>query len=139
MNNDKTKSKLRTTVKNHISKEDHEAKTRKVFAITIAGVIIFGIIIFTAVAILEELKIDEIERFYGTWKSEFNTLTFYNSGTCKIYNYTGTFEISSGRLFINYTGVTPTFLTYVYSFSDDYNTLTLTGSSSWEPRAYTKQ
>lgn len=139
MNEDKIKSKHRTKVTNHFSKEDQEAKTRKIFAITIGGVIIFGIIIFTAVAILEEFKIDEIERFYGTWKSELNTLTFYNDGTCKIYNYNGTFEISIGSLFINYTGVTPTFLTYVYSFSDDYNTLTLTGSSSWEPRVYTKQ
>ncbi len=139
MNDEKTKSKHRTKVTNRFSKEDQEAKTRKIYAITIAGVIIFGIIIITAVAILEELKIDEIELFYGKWKSEFNTLIFYNDGTCKIYNYTGTYEISIGRLFINYTGVTPTFLIYVYSFSNDYSTLTLTGSSSWEPRVYTKQ
>ena len=119
--------------------DDEEVKTRKIFTITLVSVILFGILVFAAVAIVEELKIEDIERLYGTWKSEHNTLTFFNNGTCKIYNYSGTYAISTGRLFINYTGVTPTSLTYTYSFSKDYQTLTLTGSESWDARVYTKQ
>jgi hypothetical protein len=139
VNDESPNSKPETALNNHKMNKDQDAKTRKIFTIVIAGVIIFGIIIFTAVALYEELRITEIERFYGTWESSSNSLTFYHDGTCKIYNYTGLFEISSGKLFINYTGVTPTFLLYEYSFSDNYNILTLTGSSSWEPRIYTKQ
>jgi hypothetical protein len=123
--------------RDHVDHEDE--KTRKIFTVTIIGVILFGILVFAAVAIVEELKIDDIERLHGIWKSEFNTLTFYKNGTCMIYNYSGTYAISTGRLFINYTGVTFTSLTYTYSFSKDYQTLTLIGPESWDARVYIKQ
>lgn len=119
--------------------DDEDVKTRKIFTLTIVGVIIFGIVAVVAVAVVEELKIDDIERLYGPWGSEFNIITFYKNRTCTIYNYTGTYTISTGRLFINYTGVTPTSLTYTYTFSNNYRTLTLVGSDSWDSRVYTKQ
>jgi hypothetical protein len=119
--------------------DDEDVKTRKIFTIAIVGVVLFGILVFAAVAIFEELKIEDVDRLYGTWESEINTLIFFKNGTCKIYNYSGTYVISTGKLFINYTGVTPTSLTYTYSFSNEYQTLTLTGSESWDARVYTKQ
>jgi hypothetical protein len=119
--------------------DDEDTKTRKIFTITIIGVILFGVLAFVGVAIVEELKIEDVERLYGSWTSEFNTLTFFKNGTCKIYNYSGAYAISTGRLFINYTGVTLTSLTYTYSFSEDYHTLTLVGSGSWDARVYIKQ
>jgi hypothetical protein len=122
-----------------MSKEEYDKKTRKIFAIAFIMLLIFGIAIITSIGILQELKIYEIERFYGTWKSDINKLTFYENGKCKIYNYTGTYDVSGGLLLINYTGVTNTLLEYEYNFSDGYYTLSLMGPGSWEPIIYTKQ
>ncbi|KYK34911.1 MAG: hypothetical protein AYK22_04475 [Thermoplasmatales archaeon SG8-52-3] len=139
VNNKSSNGKQKNSIKNNMSKAYYDKKTRKIYAIAFIGLIIFGIVIITSIGILQELKIYDTERFYGTWRSEINNLTFFENGKCKIYNYTGTFDVSDGLLLINYTGVTNTFLEYEYSFSDDYNILSLIGPGSWEPIIYTKQ
>jgi hypothetical protein len=75
----------------------------------------------------------EKEKFIGTWKntSAHLTMNLFSDGTCKSWDYAGTWDLHDGKFVVNITavGVTTTY-TYVYLFFDENTTLKLIPTTS---------
>ena len=83
----------------------------------------------------DDIGTNRPEEFVGTWKGDYNEITFFKDGECSMTGASGTWEVKEGKLVIELGQEIR--IVYSYVFSDNNQQLELT--TQYLTETYIKQ